>query len=984
MTPSVTRMFAAVACAALAVFAQDSVSVPAATATAQAVGDSSAPVSIPVAPVAEPSPTNDAAAPASPDSGAEASVSTDSASTAPMVADSSAGKDSVAAVATDTAKPVAAKDSAAPALVPPPNSPFVWLVVRSSAPTGSRVTVDGVDAMMDDSGRWVAEVPTDSFRRAVGSFEVCLFAGPDKLCSGFKPQGFDTVDIAPLKVVVDSVIETRDTIRTVYDTAAVDSAALAMLATGKVLTNSQAGRKVVIRGKRRPPRILGQEKVTVTTIKRMPGLAEPDVMRAVQALPGVVQSSDFSTKVYVRGSSSDQNLVLFDNGVVYSPSHFGGLFSSFLADVTGGLDFYKGGFDAKYGNRLASVLLVSSKNGGSTAPDTLRWIEDKLNKLGGIGPYAKMDSAKAAAPDTAPRPWIVPEKRDTLRFNGATRITALGGSIAIDGREGNWSFAGGMRRTWIGAALEAAKDNGLIDFTLDYDFYDNQGNIAWGRDGDTVRVSIYEGRDILTFAFLDVEWGNLVVPVNVVKRISDQVAYRSTWSYSKFDQRFKVGDILELWNGITTWNTRQELQYDPVPEHRISLGYELNTYKVLFRQNLSIAQIDITEEPDNMLHAGWLQDRWNIGTDHTITAGVRGYWSRELESGNLDPRASWTWRFAPDWKLDLHAGRYTQYMTSLRFGDQEMPNEFWYAARAPMKPTTQLMSAAGVERSNLTDLGLRVALEGYYKSLDDVPIYFEEALTQGQFNDLDKQGKEFFPNAFQTMRGYAAGGELQVAKEEGWWTGNLSYGLSFTALKQEDLVNTVDTVTFRPYWADWDQRNTFKLTGGVNWYGRTSKEALRIDRKAAPLWAKIATTVVFPPAAFFWWMTSADYLRTSFQANYNTGLPLTGYEGYQRTHEPFQGVEGEDGGWPIYYDNNSRLVKSERNRERRSDYFRLDVTPFDFGRTGRWRFYYSIINITDHENLYTTSWNTRNNPPTRDDTYQFPILPFFFGYEYEF
>lgn len=914
----------------------------------------------------------------------------------PVVADSSTGTakesmvaapaDSVAAPS-DTARAAAGDSSVAidtakvATPVPPAHSPFVWLVVRSSAPLGAKVTVDGVDAVVGDSGRWTAEVPTDSFRRATGSYEVCLFAGTDKLCSAFRPQGFDTVEIAPLRVVVDSVVETRDTVRTVYDTSSVDSAALALLASGKVATNSQAGQKVVIRGKRRAPRVLGQEKVTITTIKRMPGLAEPDVMRAVQALPGVVQSSDFSTKVYVRGSSSDQNLVLFDNAVVYSPSHFGGLFSSFLADVTGGLDFYKGGFESRYGNRLASVLLVSSKVGGATAPDTLRWIENKINKWSGLGPYAPRDTFAA---DTS-RPWVVPSRRDTLRLNGAARVTALGGSIAVDGQEGNWSWAGGMRRTWIGAALEAAKDADLIDFTLDYDFYDNQGSLAWGRDGDSIRISAYEGRDKLTFAFLDVEWGNLVVPVNVRKRISDRLEYKGTYAYSSFDQRFKAGDILEMWNGIETWNTRQELQFDPVPEHRISAGYELNTYEVLFRQNLSIAQIDITEEPDNMLHAGWLQDRWNIGTDHTIVAGARGYWSRELESGSVDPRASWTWRFAPDWKLDLHAGRYTQYMTSLRFGDQEMPNEFWYAARDPMEPTTQLMTAAGIERSNLTPLGLRVSLEGYYKSLEDVPIYFEEALTQGQLDELDAQGKEFFPNVFQSMRGYAAGGETQVAKEDGWWTGTLSYGLSFAALKQEDLVNTVDTVSFRPYWADWDQRNTFKLSGGVNWYGRSSKEALRIDRKSAPTWVKIATSVVFPPAAFFWWMTKADYLRTSFQANYNTGLPLTGYEGYQRTHEPFQGVDGgEDGGWPLYYDNNSRLVQSERNRERRSDYFRLDVTPFDFGRTGRWRFYYTIINVTDHDNLYTTRWNTDENPPERDDTYQFPRLPFFFGYEYEF
>lgn len=892
-------------------------------------------------------------------------------------------------VVADSATAGASTSLVAPAAPSAPvNSPFVWLVVRSSAPVGSQVTVDGVDAAVDDSGRWVAEVPTDSFRRATGSYDVCLTAAGDRLCTGFRPQGFDTVDIAPLRIVVDSVVETRDTLRTVYDTTAVDSAALAMVASGQVVTNSQAGRKVVIRAKRRAPRILGQERVTVTTIKRMPGLAEPDVMRAVQALPGVVSSSDFSTKVYVRGSSSDQNLVLFDNGVVYSPSHFGGLFSSFLADVTGGLDFYKGGFDPRYGNRLASVLLVSSKVGGSGAPDTLRWLEDKMNWIGGLGPYVPVDTTvKLMEPpvDTAPRPWIVPERKDTLRFNGATRLTTFGGSAALDGQIGNWSWAGGMRKTWITATLDALRDAGAIDFDLDYDFYDNQGSLAWGREGDTIRISAYDGRDVLKFAFLELDWGNTVIPVNVRKRLSDQLEYKGTWSYSKFDQRVRFSDIIELTNGIETWNTRQELQFDPIPEHRLTAGYELNTYQVQFGQNVLVAQIDLQEETDNMLHAGWLQDRWNIGTDHTVTAGLRGYWSREIEAGSLDPRASWTWRFAPDWKSDLHMGRYSQFMTSLRFGDQESPNEFWYAVRDPMEPTTQLMTAAGVERANLTDLGLRVALEGYYKSLDNVPLYFEEALTQGELDALEKEGKEFFPNVFEKLHGYATGGEIQIAKDEGWWTGNLSYGLSFSALQQEDLVNSIDTVKFRPYWADWDQRNTFKLMGGLNWYGRRSAEALRIDRKAAPLWTKIATSVVFPPMAFFWWMTKADFLRTSFQANYNTGLPQTGYEGYQRTHEPFQGVDGgETGGAPIFIDENTRLVKAERNRERKTDYFRLDVTPFDFGRTGRWRFYFTVINATGNENLFTSSWNTRTNPPSKDETYQFPFLPAFLGYEYEF
>ena len=89
-------------------------------------------------------------------------------------------------------------------------------------------------------------------------------------------------------------------------------------------------KKVVVQLRRRPKRKPGESVVTAKSIKRMPGLAEADVIKSVQALPGVVASSDFSSKIYVRGGAADQNLFLFDNAVVYSPVHFFGLFSTEL------------------------------------------------------------------------------------------------------------------------------------------------------------------------------------------------------------------------------------------------------------------------------------------------------------------------------------------------------------------------------------------------------------------------------------------------------------------------------------------------------------------------------------------------------------------------------------------------------------------------------------------------------------------------------
>ncbi|MBK9577998.1 MAG: TonB-dependent receptor plug domain-containing protein [Fibrobacterota bacterium] len=855
-----------------------------------------------------------------------------------------------------------------------PDAKLVPVVVRSSAPVGSQVTLDGFPATMDSAGKFLASVQTDSLRRATGSFELCLLTSTQRLCTPIRPQGFDTLDIAPLEVKIDSVVETRDTIRTIVDTTHFDSTALQAPSSAKVVRSS-AGNTVTVRGKRRPPRVLGQERVTVQTIKRLPGLAEPDVIRAVQALPGVVQSSDFSTKLYVRGSSSDQNLILFDNAPVYSPAHFGGLFSTFLADATGGLDFYKGGFDPKYGNRLSSVLLVSSKVGASDFDSTLdstrtlrRWADKGLRATEGFVTRTDSDSLPKA------------------KMQGSLRLTTLSGSLATDGRQGEASWALAGRRTWIGSALEAARDLDLTTFALDYDFWDWQGSAAWGRDGDTVRVSAYDGRDKLDLGPFKLDWGNRAIPVNVRKRLGSDWLLTGTGAYSRYDQVFSFTDIFEMKNEIETWTGRGELQYSPNPFHRITAGYEYNRFGVLFTQDIPVAMVTNTSDLESDLHSAWLQERWTMDSTKTLSVGLRAYNDMDLVHDiYLDPRASFSWRFAPDWKADLHWGHYTQYMTSIRFADMEIPTEFWYAAKNPMTPTTQNLASLGFERQNLTPMGLRVGLEGYYKDIHGVPLMVTST-TQQDDKAKDATGNDYFAERFVGLDGWAAGAEASVAKEDGWWTVTASYAVGWSALQRPDLVNELQTVKFDPYWADWDQRHTFKSTVGLNWVGRGKNEALAGSRKQVPLAAKILTSL-FPPMIAFWTVDKADFFRSSVQVAANSGLPMTDYQGYDRTHEPGQGVDGGQvaGGWPTPgIDNNTEVIANPRNADRRPGYFRLDVTPFDFGRTGKWRFYYTIINVTDRENVYAINYNTKDTPPKREETYQFPILPFFFGYEYQF
>ena len=98
-------------------------------------------------------------------------------------------------------------------------------------------------------------------------------------------------------------------------------------------------------------------------LKAAPSLAEPDLFRTIQALPGVLTTSEFSTGLVIRGGNTDQNLILLDGITVYNPSHLGGVFSNFIVDGVKEANLIKGGYNAEYGGRLSAVLNVLSREG---------------------------------------------------------------------------------------------------------------------------------------------------------------------------------------------------------------------------------------------------------------------------------------------------------------------------------------------------------------------------------------------------------------------------------------------------------------------------------------------------------------------------------------------------------------------------------------------------------------------------------------------
>jgi hypothetical protein len=532
----------------------------------------------------------------------------------------------------------------------------------------------------------------------------------------------------------------------------------------------------LVRAQRAPKRSLGKSTVSAKLIKRMPGLAEADVIRSIQGLPGVVASSDFSTKIYVRGGGSDQNLILLDKAVVYSPVHFFGLFSTFLVEAIDEVNFYKGGFPPEYGNRLSSVLDIGSREGG----------KDTVNS------------------------W----------FQGSSlKVSTFASQAHWEGHQGpvRWLAAG--RRTYIDQVLSVLRDQGLTDLDLNYYFYDAQGDLHYDIAKDKgLMLSWYNGRDLLDFSPFKVEWGNTVIPLNYDAAIGKHLSTHATLSYSHFSQKFGLENIFGFYNRIVTAAYKQSFEYGGIESHRLTAGVDLNWIETIFRNDQIIAKVTLRDQTRFFLNSLFFQDKWTLGKTE-LTGGLRITQSTTLDVPGIEPRLSLKYRLPHSQSLDFHVGFYQQYINSIQFSDQENLNEFYYPAKEvstqTVNPTSSVLFSGGYGIDKA--LGAwDFTLEGYYKTVDHIPVFAPNDVPD---SILLNTGRDL-GDIFREANGYSYGFEASIRKPEGFLFGGFSYSNGTAVLREEAHKD-------QSFFPSWHQPHSFKADLGFNLLGKDGFAAKR-------------------------------------------------------------------------------------------------------------------------------------------------------------
>ena len=164
---------------------------------------------------------------------------------------------------------------------------------------------------------------------------------------------------------------------------------------------------------------MGIERVRMEVINKIPSaFGEGDIIKAVLTLPGVKSVGEASSGFNVRGGSTDQNLILFNDGTIYNPTHLFGIFSAFNPDIVSEVELYKSSIPAEFGGRISSVLDVHTREGNANKVTGSLGLGLLTSRLHLEGPLVKGKTTFILGGRTTYSNWLLRKLPETSDYSG--------------------------------------------------------------------------------------------------------------------------------------------------------------------------------------------------------------------------------------------------------------------------------------------------------------------------------------------------------------------------------------------------------------------------------------------------------------------------------------------------------------------------------------------------------------------------------------
>jgi hypothetical protein len=551
---------------------------------------------------------------------------------------------------------------------------------------------------------------------------------------------------------------------------------------------------------------MGTDKLTVKTIKQVPVVfGEADVLRVVLTLPGVTSVGEGSAGFNVRGGSTDQNLILFNDATIYNPTHLFGFFSSFNADDIKEVQLYKSAIPEKYGGRLSSVLDITTKEGNSKKISGTGGIGLLTSKLMIEGPIIKDKTSFIISGRTTYSDWLLHQIPHNPYKNSAASFSDLDLHISHTFNSKNSLYLNGY---WSNDQFKLNSD------TL-YKYGNLNGNIKWKH--------IFNGKFY-----------------NVLTIGRDKYRYSIAGNNSP-------SDAYKLSFDVQQTNFRTDFSYAPNNKHLLSFGltsvyYQLHPGTYLPSDSNSLVVPNVVPTEQGLESAIYFGDQYTITPKLSLNAGLRyslfnylgphdEYIYREgvpkdkntiqdttiYGSGKViqtynapEIRVAMRYSLPGNSSVKVSYNTLVQYIHMLSNTTAISPTDIWKLSDPHIKPQYGDQISLGYYR-NFKSNTIETSLEVYYKRYKNYLDY--------------KSGAEIILNHHIetdviSTKGKAYGAELMIKKPYGKLNGWISYTYSRTLLQSNDPLAGEIVNQGKYYPANYDKPNNLNFIGNYKFSHR--------------------------------------------------------------------------------------------------------------------------------------------------------------------
>lgn len=659
-----------------------------------------------------------------------------------------------------------------------------------------------------------------------------------------------------------------------------------------------------------------------------------NVFRTLQTLPGVAAAEEFGSRLTVRGGAPDQNLTVMDGLEVHDPYRLFGLTSAFNPEIIRRFELATGGFSARYGDRLSSLLVIENRDGNSA------------RRVAGTASASITDAnlvLEGKWPGRARGSWLVTGRRTYYDLVAARVTDQEFPGFADVQTKAVWEWGTASRLTFFGlrsrqsAALTIDEDeaNGAFNNDTRNDLASVRFDTRVGSRGRAMFI----GGDSRTVSALGVD----ARFENTSRRSNGPTTRAFGFANVVFSQELQVRDRSLRHEFV--WNTRAHVIEAGGEWHHLttSLQYLINGDRNPNAANGSSVQggAGLPDQLDSQRASnrggGWLIDTFRIGSRATVELGVRVDHADINRETTVSPRLAVTMALTPRTTARASIGTYMQSPGYEKSAQSDYVLDLTAVERTSLKSERARLAAVSLER--VLGRGVVARSEAFYKRLDQMLI-----------------------------------GRLETESERLARTAPYDFPASLVSnIPTDPIITTVpgnggrgraygfDVLVSRPLApVDARVRGWISYTWGKaerEAYGRTF--AFEYDRRHAV--SAVASLRLSPN----WELAATSRWATGFPRTAPVGIRVAGEKVIATTGGTTRTtiVPARDSDGLLMYEIDLGGV-ANLNQARLPDFARTDVRLGwkPRGSNGRWELYAEVLNVLNRKNAGVVSPELRYNP----------------------